>query len=208
LFSLINTYNNKVFIFIIIILCIPESYAENNQGNNLNKLIRGEYAFTIYRSCIVTPTNEGFDPETLELQTDAEHVIFVDAGIFHFDGKGKITTKEVKIIQLSANQLFPGQTPVVPGLSSSCEGNYNVKQNRRSYSAEFSCIAQLGGGAKLTITPFKAEGYIGRSRKTITINEIEGNIQDFTISLGDIILQANERICTTSGTLVKIKSGR
>ena len=187
---------------------IPNGYAENNPGNNLNKLIRGEYAFTIYRSCIVTPGSEGFNPETLELQTDAEHVIFVDAGVFHFDGNGKITTKEVKIIQLSANQLFPGQTPVVPGLSSSCEGDYNVKQDRRTYSTEFSCVAQLEGGAKLKITPFKAEGYLGRSRKTLTINEIEGNIQDFTISLNDIILQANKRICTTSGTLTKIKSVR
>lgn len=134
--------------------------------------------------------------------TDAEQLIFVDAGIMHFDGKGNLKATDVKVIQFNPDKLLPGDIPIQAGLRSSCTGVYNVKPDK-SYDTKFKCMAQNGDGVILTLGVFINEGHIGKETNVLTSHEISGNIQQFTVSLGDAILQSNERICTTSGTFIK-----
>lgn len=181
------------------------SQATNTNSKTLNKVLKGQYGFTIYRSCISTPGTDGFDKETGSLLMTAENLAFVDSGIFYFDGKGNIKTLETKIIQMFIDQLNVGDTPVTPNLVTSCQGTYDVKANKSQYSFEIDCEADLGNNLTLNISTFKSEGYIGFKRKMLTTNEISGNIQTFKISQGEHVIQENERICTTSGTLIKLR---
>lgn len=171
-------------------------------GGKLNSVINGDYAFSIWRSCIETSA-DGIEPQTLQLKTDGKKVDFIDTGVFRFDGKGNVTTAQTnKIIQMNPDQLGDREFPIVSGLKSVCKGTYSVNSNM-SYTSELTCTADLGGGLTLTITPFVSEGQISEDKKVLTTGEIAGTLQTETISAGGMILQTLDRVCITSGSLIK-----
>ena len=183
----------------------PSVNAADESRSKATALLRGTYAFTVYRSCIQTPVAPGFDPATLRLLVDGERALFVDTGIIDFDGKGGAKVSATEIVQLNPDLKSAGQIPLVTGLSSSCEGTYAADRSMK-FSSELTCVADLGNGVTLTITPFRAQGHIGRGANVVTTSEIEGTLQTTTVAAGDVVLSKRERVCVTSGTLLKMSN--
>ncbi|MRR34936.1 hypothetical protein EG829_09620 [bacterium] len=169
----------------------------------LNTLIKGSYAFTASRTCVQTPYAPGFDPETKALVNEGKTVGYIESGTLTFSGTGIVSGKDITV----ATMEFAVPDPLVPmenRFKSSCTGTYTVSPDR-SYSAILACTALRSDGVSLTISPAVYRGSVDLSQNMLTISETGGEIQTVRVALGDYPLQTLERICTSSGTLVRTR---
>lgn len=168
----------------------------------LNSLLKGSYAFTVSRTCVQTPYSPGFDQTTRQLLTTGETVGFIESGTLTFSGTGSVKGDNITVAVMEPAKAIVGSAPMQNGITSSCAGTYSVNPNR-SYSATLTCTSQLGNGLSLAIGPAAYQGSVDVSQNMLTISETGGNIQAVTVAIGGTPVQSFDRVCTSSGTLVR-----
>jgi len=170
----------------------------------LNSTLRGNFAFTAWRSCVQSKSPiAGFDPVTHELLADAEAMSFVESGIVRFNGDGTLKADDIRVTMVGAPVI--GTVPVQAGLKSSCQGTYAVNSDR-SCSVKMTCSAQLPDNMMMTMNPFHYNGTIDMLYKTIAMTESDGTIQKISFSQNGspTPIYSLERVCASSGTLINI----
>ncbi|MBT1075670.1 hypothetical protein [Geobacter grbiciae] len=168
----------------------------------LNTLLKGSYAFTASRTCVQTPYSPGFDQTTRQLLTDGETVGFIESGTLTFSGTGSVKGDNITVAVMEPAKAIAGSAPMQNGITSSCAGTYSVNPNR-SYSATLTCTSQLGNGLSLAIGPAAYQGSVDVTQNMLTISETGGNIQAVTVAIGGTPVQSFDRVCTSSGTLIR-----
>lgn len=174
------------------------------QQAKLNAILNGSYAFTASRTCVQTfPYTPGFDPATKELRSNGETVGFVESGTLIFSGTGLVKGTDITVAVMEPAKAVAGSIPMQNGIKSSCTGTYAMNADR-SYTTNLACTAQVGGGVSLTISPAVYRGSGDPFLNMLTISETGGDIQTVGIAFeGYPTGQTFERVCTSSGTLVR-----
>lgn len=173
------------------------------QQAKLNAILNGSYAFTASRNCIQAPSPPGFDRATRQLLTNGEAVGFVESGTLTFSGTGLVKGTDITVAVMEPAKAFAGLAPMQNGIKSTCSGTYTVNVDR-SYTANLACTAEIGGGVSLTISPAVYRGSGDPFLNTLTISETNGGIQTVEVFYGSYPTdQTFERVCTSSGTLVR-----
>ncbi len=174
------------------------------QQAKLNALLNGSYSFTASRTCVQTlPNAPGFDPATKALRSDGETVGFVESGTLTFSGTGLVKGTDITVAVMEPAKAVANSAPMQNGIKSSCTGTYTVNADR-SYTTNLACTAQVGGGVSLTISPAVYRGSSDPFLNMLTISETDGGIQTVEVFYGSYPTgQTFERVCTSSGTLVR-----
>jgi hypothetical protein len=172
------------------------------QQAKLNALLRGNYAFTASRTCVQTPYAPGFNPATRQLLTDGETVGFIETGTLTFSGTGTVKGTDITVAIMEPGKTTAGSVPMQNGIKSSCTGTYTVNPDK-SYTTNLACTALRSDGIALAISPAAYRGASDSFQNTLTISETGGEIQTVQVTIGAYLLQTFERICTSSGALVR-----
>ncbi|WP_306536030.1 hypothetical protein [Geobacter sp.] len=173
------------------------------QQAKLNAILNGSYAFTASRTCVQTPCAPGFDRANRKLLADGETVGFVESGTLTFSGTGLVKGTDITVAVIEPAKAIADSIPMQNGIKSSCTGTYTVNADR-SYTTNLACTAQVGGGVSLTISPAVYRGSSDPFLNMLTISETDGGIQTVEIFYGSYPTgQTFERVCTSSGTLVR-----
>ncbi|RNC68083.1 MAG: hypothetical protein ED859_11695 [Desulfuromonadales bacterium] len=187
----------------VVSLPSAEAAAEAAPQPWMNVLLKGKFGFTAWRSCVQTLYAPGFEPDSQALACDSENITFIESGTLTFNGNGTLTANNISVTSMEPGKLTAGATPVRAGIKSSCTGTYSVMADR-SFNAEMNCSAPLPDGIVLTMGPFRYTGHMDFPVSTLTLSELEGNVQTLSLKMGETPLHQFERICTSSGTLVRI----
>ena len=203
-----QTTNRRLAARLALLIAVAASAAETQaatpvQQAKLNAILYGNYAFTSSRNCVQVPSPPGFDRATRQLLTNGEAVGFVESGTLTFSGTGLVKGTDITVAVMEPAKAFAGLAPMQNGVTSTCTGTYTVNADR-SYTANLACTAQVGGGISLTMSPAVYRGAGDPFLNMLTISETDGGIQTVEIFYGSYPTgQSFERVCTSSGTLVR-----
>ncbi len=147
-----------------------------------NRLLKGDYAFTVTKICVVFDESDNFvNTNTAALR-----------GIRRYDGHGTGVVEDGRIFQVS-----PGG-----GGSSTytCDITYQVNPDRTTRE-EVTCT--IPSVPPTTITGIVYEGQISRGHRTLLLTDIDNNVEDITSDGGDPMT----RVCGRSGLAIKLWPG-
>ena len=195
-------------LFIIPTLFAGGSLAEADHSKNLNRLLRGDYSFTVFRACVQTGISPGFDQnDFLRLLSNASYRTTVLAGTLSYNGDTTGTAVYRFLNMLFANTMT-GQIPVGGG-ETTCDIENIVVNPDRSFTQDMNCsgFGDIGSGAGGTfdITGIKWDGQISRNRKVLILHLNSADVE--TLNAG-IPRTDRDRICEISGTALKVKLDR
>jgi hypothetical protein len=195
-------------LFIIPTLFAGGSLAEADHSKNLNRLLRGDYSFTVFRSCVQTGAL-GFN-EDLSLLTFASYRTTVLAGILSYngDGTGKAVYRFNNMFFANTMPNPPTDSPPPPVFpvnagETTCTISNIVVNPDRSFTQDMACtgFVDIGAGAgnDFIITGIMWEGQISRFRQVLTLHSSVDNVETAN--------NVSERICIISGTALKGRHG-
>lgn len=196
---------------IVAVMLFPGSAAEADP-NNLNKLLRGDYAFSGETTCLVSIG--GFDPDLTPANPPAPFPFVVSFSIqgvrtFNGDGSGKIVGRTVTLSHPYALPLSPTPFFSRGGASSSdidAAFTYQVAPDR-TFTAVTTLVngtvlAGSRAGQTFTVVPIPLVGQISHDNKTLTTASEEPTLETQSFSNGDV----QYRICHRSRIHLKLKS--
>lgn len=183
---------------------------------NLNRLLRGDYAFTGEAACLVSPI--GFSPDFIPLPVNPTPPpltlgpsfirSFTIKGIRTYNGDGTGTA------HATGTQIFhpgPGQGPRAAEFEVDVKFDYNVSPDR-SFTLETTSVtgtvtAGLGTGSTFAISPLHFTGHMSKDRKTLVLTTKEPDVEIHTFFTPPDPTPTGQdfRICHRSRVDIKIK---
>ncbi len=192
-------------LFIIPTLFAGGSLAEADHSKNLNRLLRGDYPFTVFRSCVQTGASPGFN-EDLSLLTNASYRTTVLAGILSYngDGTGSAVYRFNNMNFANSPAGIPAGSFAVNGGETTCTIDNIVVNSDRSFTQDLACEGSIdiggGEGNPFFVTGIMWEGQISKNRQVLTLHSTIDNVETSN--------NAVDRICMISGTALKVKRDR
>lgn len=212
---------------VVAVMLFPGAAAQADP-NNLNHLLRGDYAFSGEGSCLVSPgpfgppapppgpTNPpgGFNADLTPFGPPAPFPFVISFSVhgvrtFNGDGTGTVVGRTVSF-------THPFALPTVPpffnrgGASSSnfaADFTYEVAPDRTLTAFQLLVTGTFLTGTRIgqtfTVGPIPFVGEISRDGKTLTTTTDTPTVETQTFSDGDV----HRRICHRSRILFKLKSG-
>ena len=128
-----KTRNLKILILLMSMQWIGIVEAENKRYQK--STINGSYGMTSSQSCVRTPfappSENGFDEATGTLLVEGESISSINSGVMKFNRDGSVIITEGKLTEILNDLTFPGDVPVSPLTSFSCEGEYHLHTGRK-----------------------------------------------------------------------------
>jgi len=122
-----------------------------------------------------------------------------------FGADGVVTLEEGLLSEIFQPRVQPGQVPVGARNAYRCAGPYTFLEQRR-LSIDLTCdVLVPRPGVAIKITPFQLDGFVSRSRESINLAALEGNVQLLELSVNGQIAQTRERVCLQHLTLDRIR---
>ncbi len=198
-------------ITVTLLLTIPVLLGGGNAAearDNHNQFLRGDYPFTVFRSCVQTGIKPGFDEnDFLRLLGNASYRTTVLAGTLRYNGDAA-GTAVYRFLNLFPANTMTGQTPVGGG-ETTCDIENIVVNPDRSFTQDMTCsgFGDIGSGAGGTfdITGIKWDGQISRNRKVLILHSNSADVE--TLNAG-FPRTDRDRICKISGTALQDRRGR
>jgi len=192
---------------IVLLVIGREAIAASNP--NLNRLLRGKYAFTQSATCV--QNEAGFGPNFQVLapippQTPAVTFTFATRAILNYNGEGMGSLTEGESLSITHDATGSGAFPVNRS-TTECGLTYVVNPDR-SFTQELTCnTVFFEGGLEdvtQTQTPFQMQGQIGRGRRTLLISDTIPDVETVfrTPPSGPPFMR--KRVCFRSGTAIKL----
>ncbi len=194
--------------------------ARADDSVKLNRLLKGDYAFTSTRACSSViynffPSGTPNVPDNgnaftafpdLNLRGSSTSNTFIDRAIMRYDGKGNVTLVDGRTFLIVDQVTGVGQSQVRSNVFT-CTGVYQVNPDR-SFTQQISCAIQRIAGVFVgeVFTPatgFQMEGQIGPGGQTLVLSDTSTDIEDLTSDVRGRFQQ----ICGRSGFAVKIIRG-
>ena len=198
-------------VFIIPTLFAGGSFAWDGDFHH-NRLLRGEYAVTEFRSCVQT-VEGGFTQDfRLLANGNFRTSVLQQVRTYNGDGTGNLTGMTTNMfLATGPGQLVGSQSEVT------CSIDYRVNPDL-SYIETLQCSGtDLSTGNTFTITPSTRTGQIAPGRNNLVYNLTDPQIQLLTFFPPGVdpknpdmeqVLFSRERVCIRSGKGVKIKGLR
>ncbi len=209
----ITLYSLRVALLLLILLpLLGGSIGEAKKTKNPNKLLRGDYAFNYFRSCVQT-LQGGFNAD-LTLSEIAFVRTTAIVGILSYNGDGTASSVH-RFRNMSFQALNPGSRPVGQGGVTNCTLDYTVDPVDRSFTHQnVLCSGTIdinedgivdAGDRPFTITGLMPEGQISKKkdRKTLLLHDPGVAVETITFDPGTIDEIIRDRICIHTGTAVK-----
>jgi len=179
------------------------------QAGGAKDRLHGAYGMTLSQTCVfpplAPPPNPGFDPATGALLQPAEIVSATSTGIMRFADDGVVTLEQGVLSEIFQPRVQPGQVPVGARNAYRCAGPYTFA-DQRELSIDLTCdVLVPRPGVAIRITPFQLSGYVSRSRESINLAALEGNVQLLELSVDGQVVQTRERVCLQHLTLDRIR---
>ena len=200
-------------ISVTLLLTIPTLFAGGSlagadHSKNLNRLLRGDYSFTVFRACVQTGISPGFDQnDFLRLLSNASYRTTVLAGTLSYNGD-TTGTAVYRFLNLFFANTSTGQLPVGGG-ETMCTIDNIVVHSDRSFTQEMTCSGKgdigAGAGGAFSITGIKWDVQISRKRKVLTLHSNSADVE--TLTAGAMPTD-RDRICEISGTALQDRRGR
>lgn len=169
----------------------PAASAEEN----LNRLLRGDYAFTGEAVCLNSPN--GFSQSLVALGPSSSFSFNVEGvRTFNGDGTGTDVGRNVR--------LNPGSAGAD---DFTCEFTYDVAPDL-TFTVDVTCsginTAGPGTGIKFKRTDIRTTGHISKDRRTLVWATGEPNVETFTQTFPNGAKTTNFSICHRSRVGVKV----
>jgi hypothetical protein len=190
---------------IVLLLIGREAIAQNEP--NLNRLLRGKYAFTQIASCV--QNINGFDEiDNFRLLSGAATFTFAQRQILNYNGDGTGSLTDGESLSITHDAVASGAFPVSHS-DVTCDLSYVVNPDRSFTQTLSNCTSTfLPGnlaGTTQTVSPFQMQGHIGPGRRTLVISDTSPNVETvFRTPPSPGLPFTRERICLRSGTAIKI----
>ncbi len=193
-------------LFIIPTLFAGGSLAEADHSKNLNRLLRGDYSFTVFRAFVQTGISPVFAAD-LSLLGNASYRTTVLAGTLSYNGDTTGTAVYRFLNMLFANTMT-GQIPVGGG-ETTCDIENIVVNPDRSFTQDMTCSGEgdigAGAGGAFSITGIKWDGQISRNGRVLILHLNSADVETLTAG---VMPTDRDRICEISGTALKVKRDR
>jgi hypothetical protein len=169
----------------------------NAQGQGLNQLLKGHYAFSGEGTCIVSPT-DGFNPDLTPIDPVGRFVVsFSVQGVrtFNGDGTGTMRARTVNITHSDVAAVLGGgsSTNIVSSFTYQFAADGTVST---LLSAPLTGTVLTGPrtGQTFTIDQFPLSGLVSKDRRTLTLASVTPAVEVVTYSNGDV----QHRLCHRS----------
>ncbi len=198
-------------ITVTLLLVIPILLGGGNTAEAKDKhFLRGDFAFTVFRSCVQTGISPGFAAD-LSLLTNAFSRTTVLAGTLSYnrDGTGSAVYRFNNMNFANSPAGIPAGSFAVNGGETTCTIDNIVVNSDRSFTQDLTCsgFSDIGGGVGNTfsITGLMWEGQISRDRKVLTLHSAIDKVETIILTPPGT---PRDRICMISGTALQDRRGR
>ena len=177
---------------------------------NLNKRLKGKFAFTLFQSCVFDP--QGFDNDLAHIQGGAGPNLFNVSGIigFHGDGTGTVSRNQLVLLD---EQNSPGDIPLIKS-KLECDVKYQVNSKESFTYEEENCtgpvlagtVPAIGGpisGQTIAQENIQFEGFMNNDRKHLIFTDTNTNVETVIFTPGPTF----DRICNRSGNAFRLSPG-
>ena len=217
---ILRTFSVTVMLILVALSARGGFAGDNDHSFNFNRILRGKYGVTEFRSCV--QTLEGGFTSDFQLQLDGSARWSVQQQIRTYDGRG--TGELIGVVTNMFLPFFPGggRSPNVFNQSEfTCKIKYTVNPDRSYMETVQECDGTIlpvpSDGRKFTVTPSTREGQIDPGGKNLIYSITDPQIQSLSVFDPDVNplepgmaqpLLIRDRICIRSGKGVKIKEPR
>lgn len=198
---------NHHFIFHIALIpaaAIGLAVTSQADGQELNQLLKGDYALTQHEVCARTPSDAlppTFDRNTLALVSEAEIVTLQSQGVTTFDGEGGWSAKG-RAVAIQNDHTQPGDMPFLPPVSFECEGTYSVNADRSIEDFTGTCTSP---GGDIEFGPRTLSGHLSVDGKTLVLADTEPVLEEIRLTGPDLLV--GERVCSAIAIDARLING-
>lgn len=185
--------------FVLVGSALVEAKDHKHKKENMNRLLRGDYVFTVTRACV--QNEDGFGV-VFDLLSDGFVRNYAGRGLMHFNGDGT-GTMDIDQLGISPNLVATGKIPVTENIGT-CDLSYTVNPDRM-FTYEATCSGTILSGY-LAGETFDIDGIAGigqmdqTGRILLLSGPLETSVETINLSQSGTI----KRICNRTGTAVKV----
>lgn len=169
------------------------------QADDFNRLLRGDYAERMTRTCSRTAAGFGAD---LQLLGPAVSQTASTELTITYNGDGT-STAVGRVLNLTNGATATGNLPVSAS-EFTCTGTYQVDEDR-SFTEVMSCsgsvLAGASAGQTFSEADYRVSGQIGPHGAMLVVGNTDPQVESITLSASG----TTSRICARTGTAVKIR---